>query len=47
MDDGEWVTLPGEYTRVWTTQHCWLCNRRVRGEYVKPSWIGRHYAYAP
>ena len=34
VDDGvdDFVTLPGEYTEVWTEPHCWCCNRKIRGD---------------
>ena len=31
-DEGdEWVTLPGQWTEVWTTPHCISCHRQVLG----------------
>lgn len=29
--DDEFVTLPGEYTEIWTEPHCYRCHRQILG----------------
>ena len=41
--DDEFVTLPDEWTSVWTDPHCFACNRRIKGYPVH--YCGKTYKY--
>ena len=42
---GVWVMVPGEWTEIWTTKHCWSCHRKVVN---LPSLLqlGRKFTYS-
>ena len=43
LDDDEFVTLPDQWTRVWTEPHCPPCNRRIKGYPKEYTWRAFKY----